>query len=231
MDRLGAMTLNAVWDGRPEEYDAHRIGWLAERRLEFIANWLPPGPLRVLEIGSGTGRLLLDLLARRPDLDAVGIEPLEGYVEYSRKQAAALDLPARYAVGTGEALAGALPAGFAPDVILTNDVLHHVADMTAATAAAAAACAPGARWLALEPNPRNPYVVVAHTLRRGEQVFDRHAFVAAASQAGWRLTRQGSLFLVPPQLREPPAPLVTLERALEHRPRLAGGIALELELG
>ncbi|MET0603446.1 MAG: class I SAM-dependent methyltransferase, partial [Baekduia sp.] len=162
--------------------------------------------------------------------DAVGVEPLEGYVDYARKQAAALDLPARYAVGTGEALATALPAGFAPDVILTNDVLHHVADMGAATAAAAVACAPGARWLALEPNPRNPYVVVAHTLRRGEQVFDRRAFAAAAARAGWQITRQGSLFLIPPQIREPATPLVTLERALEHRPRLAGGIALELEL-
>jgi SAM-dependent methyltransferase len=224
------MSLNAVWDGRPEEYDAHRVGWLAERRLAFIAGWLPAGPLRVLEIGSGTGRLLLDLLRLRPDLDAVGVEPLPGYVDYSRAQAAAAGLPARYAVGTGESLAEALPAGFAPDVILTNDVLHHVADMGAATAAAAAASAPGARWLSLEPNPRNPYVVVAHTLRRGEQVFDRRAFAAAAEAAGWRITRQGSLFLVPPQVRAPGARLVALERALERRPRLAGGIALELEL-
>jgi SAM-dependent methyltransferase len=225
------MSLCAGWDARPDEYDAHRTGWLADRRLAFIGAWLPAGPLRVLELGSGTGRVLLDLARARPELDVVGVDPLEGYVAYAREQARAAGVAARYATGTGEQLDRALPDGFVADVVLSNDVLHHVEDLGAVARSVAAAARPGARWLAIEPNPRNPYVNVAHRLRAGEHVFDRRGFEQAAVAAGWHVSDRGSLFLVPPQIRTPSTPLIRLERGLERRPRLAGGLALELTLG
>jgi hypothetical protein len=45
-----------------------------DRTLEVLLQWLPNRPLRVLDIGSGTGRFVLRLARRRADCQVTGIE-------------------------------------------------------------------------------------------------------------------------------------------------------------
>ncbi|HZT50511.1 MAG TPA: peptide chain release factor N(5)-glutamine methyltransferase [Stellaceae bacterium] len=52
-------------------------------------------PLRVLDLGTGTGALLLALLSERPNARGIGIDVLPGAVEAARRNAAALGLATR----------------------------------------------------------------------------------------------------------------------------------------
>ena len=81
--------LNARHSHDAEAYGRLRETWLNERRAQYVLAWLSalPAGARVLEIGSGTGNLLLDVAARRPDLQLIGVEPLPNYVELSRRSA------------------------------------------------------------------------------------------------------------------------------------------------
>lgn len=224
--------LNAIWDDRPAAYDDKRACWLNERRVAFIDEFLArrDGVEHVVELGAGTGWLLLRLAAAHPSWSFTGVEPLRGYVEYAAGLAGDAGVADRvtFKVGRAEAL-GEVVAEPA-QVLLTNDVLHHVEDIEMAARSAAGIAAPGARWLVIEPNAGNPYVWLMHKLRRGEATFPAGAFVRAAERAGWRLVRRTPLFLVPPQVREAPEWAKALERRLEHHRPLAGGIAIELEL-
>lgn len=220
--------LNAGWDEDPAGYDERRRCWLNDRRVAVVSAELPAGEATVLELGSGTGWLLRRLAAERPDVRFVGLEPLEGYVAFAAREPAQGQIG--YVTGIAED-AATLLAGERFDLVLSNDVLHHVEDLERVCAAVAAVARPGARWLALEPNPANPYVRVRHTVTAGEAVFDAPAFLSAAARAGWRLLRRGNLFLVPPQVGHAPGWMAAIERRLESRARLAGGLALELELG
>jgi 2-polyprenyl-3-methyl-5-hydroxy-6-metoxy-1,4-benzoquinol methylase len=155
------------------------------------------------------------------------VEPIESYVKYASGRWEGID-PDRLR----------MVAGFAEDLaeldlepvdwILSNDVLHHVRDLTATGAAVAALARPWARWLAIEPNPQNPWVIWYHTRTAGEQVFNERGFVAAATSTGWQLTGKDHLFLVPQAIKSPPAALVAMERALERLPVISGGTALHL---
>jgi hypothetical protein len=49
-------------------YPSGRAAW------DLVAAELPPGPARIIDIGSGLGGFVLDLARRRPDCDVSGIE-------------------------------------------------------------------------------------------------------------------------------------------------------------
>lgn len=223
--------LNAVWDDRPAVYDEKRECWLNERRVGFIEDMLAQrdGVTHVVELGSGTGWLLLRLAGTHEDVRFTGVEPLSGYVEYAQGLADERGIGDRVVFRTGQAEALEDVVEGPAQVLLTNDVLHHVEDIQQTVRSAAAVAAPGARWLVIEPNAANPYVWLMHKLRKGEATFPAGAFVRTATQGGWRLVRQQPLFLVPPQVKEAPDWAKALERRLEHRRPLAGGIAIELE--
>ncbi len=83
---------------------------------------LEPGQ-RVLEIGCGTGNLLTALGRRRPDVEAVGIDPDPAALRRARRKAVRRKLPIRFE----QAYAGGLPlpdAGF--DRVLSSFMLHHL---------------------------------------------------------------------------------------------------------
>jgi hypothetical protein len=65
-------------------------------------------------------------------------------------------------------------------------------------------------------------------VKRGERNFWPGDFLAGAKSAGWATRRRSFLFLIPPFVKKPPRLLVDLEKALEHYPLLAGGVALTL---
>ncbi|MFZ4517539.1 MAG: class I SAM-dependent methyltransferase [Microthrixaceae bacterium] len=222
--------LNAQFDDDPDGYDARREGWLFERRLRELRlhlDTLRDGDT-VVEVGSGTGLLLRRLAAERPALRFVGVEPIEGYVDFARSRAA--ELPnLRFEVGTGERLAESDPGR--ADLVLTNDVLHHVEDLDATCAGVGDVARPWTQWVAIEPNPQNPWVIWYHTRTEGEALFRPRAFLAAAARHGWSAVQRAHLFLVPQAIARPPRPLVLAERGLERLPVLSGGSLIRLVRG
>lgn len=222
--------LNSIYDALPQEYDALRSCWLNERRRIYIHHWLAGevvrrGPLRVLELGSGTGWLLGELAQAFPDCCFTGVEPLESYVEYSRTRAQNSNLV--FIRGTAETFQQ--PAGWSPfDVVLSNDMLHHVESLSAVLANVTNSVSPSAKWLLIEPNCANPYTFVRQATLPGERNFWPGQFLRLASSAGWSSGRRDYLFLIPPFIRNPPRAARALEQHIEWIPFLAGGVALVL---
>jgi 2-polyprenyl-3-methyl-5-hydroxy-6-metoxy-1,4-benzoquinol methylase len=228
---LTRATWNAAWDDRPAEYAAKRDCWLTRRRIRYVGEFLRRAASgdRVLELGSGVGELLIALARERPDLRFTGIEPQQSYVAYAAEaagNAGAENLVFRTAAA--EEVDRRLPEGSRFDWILSNDVLHHVSDTRRVVDAAASLSHEGTRWLAIEPNARNPYSFLSAVVRRGERNFWPREFLAHARAGGWTRESADFLFLIPPFVRRAPDALVRLERRLEGIPLLAGGIALTL---
>ncbi len=223
--------LNARWDDRPADYAATRDCWLTERRTLFVREALEAAPSgsRVLELGSGVGELLIALAAGRPDLTFLGTEPQQSYVDYARRAASGQNLGnLTFETAMAEEV-GARLAGWPPfDWILSNDMLHHVPRGEDVLEAAAHVTRPGTRWLAIEPNWINLYVLVGCALKRGERNFWPSPFLTKALARGWSLARRDYLFLIPPFVRRPPRVLIRVEQAFERYPAIAGGVALTL---
>jgi release factor glutamine methyltransferase len=96
---------------------------VVEAALATCAN---PAP-RVLDLGTGTGCLLLAVLAERPGATGVGIDRSEGAVRLARRNAAALDLGDRAAFFCGD-WAAAVDAKF--DLVLSNPPYIRTADLS-----------------------------------------------------------------------------------------------------
>ena len=222
---------NAEWDDRPAEYAAIRDCWLTRRRISYVADSLQearPGD-RVLDVGSGVGELAIGLAAARPDLQFTGVEPQPSYVEFATRTAAERGVEnVGFRVGLAERLAETLGPHARFEWILSNDILHHVPDQSDVLRSVGQVARPGARWLAIEPNWRNPYVLVGCALKRGERNFWPAGFLGRADATGWSGQARDFLFLIPPFVKRPSRFLIDLERALEHNPLLAGGVTLTL---
>jgi 2-polyprenyl-3-methyl-5-hydroxy-6-metoxy-1,4-benzoquinol methylase len=223
-------SLNSQWEGQPEAYEELRRCWLNERRLQFLAERLEatglPSGSRVLELGCGTGWLVRELAGRLPHLEFTGLDPDPTYVRFAQQRAAHGN--ERYVEGTAEALP-ASEERFA--VVLSNDVLHHVASLAETFKSASAAARPGTEWLAIEPNYLNPYTFARQQFTFDERNFFPRQAVRAGRASGWRLVGRRHLFLIPPFVRTPPRWMTGLERRLEGVPVLAGGVWLRFTLG
>ena len=222
---------NAEWDDRPADYAAIRDCWLTRRRISYVADSLRearPGD-RVLDVGSGVGELVIELAASRPDLRFTGVEPQPSYVEFGTASAAKRGVHnVAFRIGLADQLAPVLGRDARFEWIISNDLLHHVPDQNDVLRSVAEVASPGARWLAIEPNWRNPYVLIACAVKRGERNFWPGDFLAGANAIGWTTENRSFLFLIPPFVKKPSRFLIDLERALEHNPLLAGGVALTL---
>jgi 2-polyprenyl-3-methyl-5-hydroxy-6-metoxy-1,4-benzoquinol methylase len=222
---------NAEWDDRPAEYATIRDCWLTRRRISYAADFFReacPGD-RVLDVGSGVGELVIELAASRPDLRFTGVEPQPSYVEFGTASAAKRGVPnVTFRIGLADQLAPVLGPDARFEWILSNDLLHHVPDQDDVLRSVAEVASPGARWLAIEPNWRNPYVLIACAVKRGERNFWPGDFIAGANAIGWTTQNRSFLFLIPPFVKRPHRLLIDLEKAFEHYPLLAGGVALTL---
>ncbi|SCX51656.1 2-polyprenyl-3-methyl-5-hydroxy-6-metoxy-1,4-benzoquinol methylase [Klenkia marina] len=221
--------LNASHDDDPAGYDEMRAaGHMARRRLAFYDEVVRGSEGTVVEIGMGTGVLLRELAKRHPDRSFVGVEPLANYVEFARERAAEEGLRnVRAEVGTGEDLVAAVGAG-AAGLVISVDMLHHVADVREVADQVARAAAPGCQWRAMEPNRVHPYVLAYHVLTDGERTFPVRPFLRTAAAAGWRLQGRRNLYLYPSTVARVPAWAEKVERRLEGLRPVAGAVVLDL---
>ena len=221
--------LNSTWTGQAEAYDAVRQCWLNDRRSNYIADHLRTlkASRRVAELGCGTGWLVLRLAPAFPEIQWVGIDPDGSYIRYAADSAARQGVrTARFVEGCGEQLKTCLAEPV--DVILSNDVLHHLSSEEDTVAAVAESLAEGGHWLAIEPNCFNPYVAFRQATRPGERNFRPGRFQKLAEASGFELVKREYLFLLPPFVRHPPPWLQVLEAKWEGGALTSGGVALLL---
>ncbi len=221
--------LNSTWTGQAEAYDAVRKCWLNDRRSNYIADHLRriTSSRRVVELGCGTGWLILRLAPLFPELEWLGIDPDGSYIRYAAGSAASQGIrTAKFIEGSGEQLRTCLSKPV--DVILSNDVLHHLGSEEDTVAAAAESLVEGGHWLAVEPNCFNPYVAFRQATRPGERNFRPGRFQKLAEASGFQLVKREYLFLLPPFVRHPPQWLQALEAKWEGGALTSGGVALLL---
>jgi 2-polyprenyl-6-hydroxyphenyl methylase/3-demethylubiquinone-9 3-methyltransferase len=155
--------------------------------------------LRILDVGCGGG-VLSEPLARL-GARVTGLDPAEGNVRVARLHAESAGVPVDY---RSETVEDVVAAGERFDVVLAMEVVEHVADVRAFTAACCAAVAPGG-------------VLVMATINRTMRAFAL-AIVGAEYVLGWlpKGTHQWEKFVTPEELEE----------AVE-----AGGLAVETVQG
>ena len=163
--RLHGSAVRSGHDSMKPGYLAVHLGedrrhWYFRGRLAVLLAtlraWLPPPPLRILELGCGSGNVLGAL---RPFGEVVGLE-------------ADPDLRAAARAEGLDVRAGALPGdiGVPPgwaDVVLLLDVIEHLDDAAAALAAARSALRRGGTLVVTVP--ANPRLWSAHDIHLGHR--------------------------------------------------------------
>jgi SAM-dependent methyltransferase len=224
-----ALSYNSRYDSDPSGYDRLRSCWLNERRADYLSKQLTSYRLAagslVVEIGSGTGWLLNHLGESFPYVRFLGLDPIPAYVEFARKRAPA---NVEYVMSTVEEAGRYITES--PQLVLSNDVLHHLNSYEAAARTFALLGASGCRWLVIEPNSTNPYTWFRQWIGPGERNFHPGPFRQAAAENGWTVLHKGYMFLIPPFVKRPCAWMRALEQRFEHVPMLAGGVSMELQL-
>jgi SAM-dependent methyltransferase len=99
--------------------------------VSFVAESLPRPPVRVLEVGCGSGELALDLSGRGWDVLAIDPEAPDGEI-FSRLTLEELDDPGPF------------------DAVVARRSLHHIHDLEAAVAKVASRLGPGAPFVLVE---------------------------------------------------------------------------------
>ncbi len=168
--------------------------------------------------------MLYELACRFPEVELVGIEVDSRMLDYARRRYRRPNL-----TYTLEGEAGLPQSRF--DVVLSIDVLHHVPDLPRLVGQMARALTPDGVWLAVEPNILHPYLWLkqAWMRRMGEEEDHFRPWRAeqAFRSAGLTWSKRYA-FLFPGWLPGLPAPLATVERALERVPVLGGAVVYRL---
>lgn len=137
----------AGWVVRP--YDWLVGGVLMRGTYQRVADGLTvgiPDGGRVLDIGTGPGRLVAEIARRRPGLDVVGIDPSSDMLIRARRRTAGLE-NARAVLASAEDL----PFEEASvDAVVSSLSSHHWTDAAAALAEQARVLAPGGRLWVLD---------------------------------------------------------------------------------
>lgn len=153
-----------------ENADVEHFHWqtanplIAATERELLAGFPFPPRGTVLEVGCGEGGNLANLAAAvRSDARlVVGMDLFERKVAFGQRQVAT----ARFVCG--DALALPFKDG-SFDAVLCRDLLHHLEDRGPAIAELRRICKPGGDLWILEPNGRNPLMILLATVRPHER--------------------------------------------------------------
>lgn len=130
------------FEGEARHYDwvaRHLMGPVYRRIAADVAAVAPHGA-SVLDVGTGPGRLLVEIARRRPDLRLTGLDPATDMVETARRNLAEVAADATAVTGGVEDLPfddGSF------DLVVSSLSLHHWADPAAGAAELARVLAPG----------------------------------------------------------------------------------------
>jgi len=177
--------------------------WFRGRRLivrDTLERWTPPDPRRIVEVGCGTGGLLLSLQSRWPAATVTGVEVNPRAVARARERGC----------DAREGRFEELPVEpGSTDLLLALDVLEHLADDRPAVAAAREALRPGGRLILTVP--ALPALWSSHDeVNDHYRRYERPPLTRLVSAAGFRVDRTtffNTLLL----------PLAVLERAVLRR--------------
>jgi SAM-dependent methyltransferase len=154
-----------------------------EVKARFVLDELR-GARTVLEVGSGTGQIAAELLARDGSLEYVGVDLSSAMLDVARARLAVYGARATLR----ESSAASIPAGDGSfDAAFGVDVLHHVEDREAVLRELRRVVRPGGRVVFLEGNPIFPITLaLALALReeRGLLSISRRALAADFAAAG-----------------------------------------------
>jgi len=223
--------LNSIYTDRPELYWNVRECWLNKRRLDYISHYLGSRPdgITILEIGSGVGGLLMDLAEKFPNRKFLGIEPSGNYCEFAdqiRKDRNLTNIRFLAQSSDNLDLSGEESRTF--DIILTNDVLHHIGDWDKLLKNLRPYVTVKTSWLSIEPNPYNFYSAYRQSTQPGERLFAKSKFLRLVSHSGWKKKSVNYIFLIPPFVKAPSHWMIELEEKLEGVLFLGGGVCIEL---
>ena len=137
----------AGWFGDPDHYDrfATRIGAPLRARIAAdVARLRLPAGARVLDVGTGPGRLPVEIARRSPQLWVTGLDVSPRMVEAAR---AAVEPGQQVTAEVGDVAALPYPDG-SVDLIVSTLSQHHWPDLAAAVRELARVLAPGGRiWI------------------------------------------------------------------------------------
>ncbi len=135
------------FDRWADTYDRH---WMqrvifepVQRTVLDLAEAEVARPRAVLDVGCGTGRLLISAAARFPGAELVGVDAAPQMVEQARASAADRS-SIRFQLAGAEELP--FPDGRF-DLVFSTLTFHHWSDQAKAVAEVARVLAPGGRWL------------------------------------------------------------------------------------
>jgi 2-polyprenyl-6-hydroxyphenyl methylase / 3-demethylubiquinone-9 3-methyltransferase len=129
LDKFDALAPR-FWDPHGEFRPLHLLNPV---RAQFVADRAALDGARVLDVGCGGG-LLCEAFARA-GAEVTGIDLAPGMIEVARLHAAAEGLKIDYRLASAEQIATAMPDGF--DIVTCMEMLEHVPDPPATTAALA----------------------------------------------------------------------------------------------
>jgi hypothetical protein len=121
-----------------EQYELSPDYFWHDVRGRAVQRLLPTGPVTLLDIGAGTGRLGVQLASSRPDVSYRFIEPIA-------------TLEAHLEAEFGEAANAAAEAEITADVVTLLDVIEHQADDVAFLSSLVQRSMPGTRFIITVP--------------------------------------------------------------------------------
>jgi len=179
-----------VYHDNASAYDEINAGKVrtCERKASMIADAIRaafPGPVRILEVGCGTGLFTARLARRLPQASFVATDCYEPMLDFAAKRLAEYPNIELRVQDAGEAL----PPGLEFDVVCGVDIIHHLADPATAMRHWRNAAHPNSRICFSEGNPRNPVLYWRLRSQPQEERFylnSRRNLTQWMTQGGWK---------------------------------------------
>ncbi|MDD5594097.1 MAG: class I SAM-dependent methyltransferase, partial [Candidatus Margulisbacteria bacterium] len=196
------------------EYDSLRSGHLLNRRFEIIRDLIAAvkngRPLKIAEIGAGTGIMSFLVASHFADCQVSAFDVNEGFVSYAgqkykRDNLSFQTIDIEKSGGRGNF-----------DVVITVDILHHLGDIASAVSNIGDRLKVGGSWIILEPNVFNFYIYLFQLLAKNEGLFSQSKTEKIFDE-GFKIAEKKYAFIIHSIIKQPPGWLAELERRLENR--------------